>query len=275
MQQSNLAVGPKQVVVIWDFDGAIGQLNSSLPYNFNFRNLQREIDNVRAALDVMQKFSICSTFAVTGFTAETGLHPYTCPDLIHEIALLGHEVASHSWRHEWLPLFTRQQAKRSLARSRSTLKNVTGGEIYGFVPPHNRPMTWWRKGAFSLGDRGVYPFFPLADMGAVIGLCLEAGYRWIRISYKPMWGHIADLTGRVLRHGDMLVLENHYVGFDKRVQNHILNSPKKYHIVSAHPLMLDFPDKTEHMSNFCEFLQVLTSAGVHFTTPGSLQSEER
>ena len=37
----------KKIILIWDFDGAIGLINASYPYNFNFANLKREQDQVR------------------------------------------------------------------------------------------------------------------------------------------------------------------------------------------------------------------------------------
>jgi len=37
----------KKIILIWDFDGAIGLINASYPYNFNFSNLKREQDQIR------------------------------------------------------------------------------------------------------------------------------------------------------------------------------------------------------------------------------------
>lgn len=263
----------KRVLLIWDLDGAVGQINASMPYNFHFAQFERELNNVMHALDIMTDSGIRSTFAITGFSAEEGLYPYTFPELIREIAGRGHEVASHSWRHEWLPLFSREQGRRSLMRSRTALERLTGDKVYGFVPPHNRPMTWWGRGALSLGDRGWFPFFPLADNGSVIRLCQDTGYSWIRISYKPIWKKASDLTGKIWYHKSFMILENHYVGFDDRVIRHIIASKKQYHIVSAHPLMLDFTDKSESMTCFKDFIKkLLIVPGLKFVTPRDIQA---
>ena len=151
----------KKIILIWDFDGAIGQINSSYPYNFNFDNFETEINNVRYLLEVLDQYKIKCCFAITGFSAEKGVFPYVFPELIAEIHNYGHEIASHSWRHEWTPIFKQEQISKSLKRSKFALEKVINTTINGFVPPHNRPMTWINRGAFSIGDRGFYPFFKI------------------------------------------------------------------------------------------------------------------
>src|SRR5690606_12188309 len=160
----------KKIILIWDFDGAIGQINSSFPYNFNFSNLETEINNVRCSLDILDKYKIKCCFAITGFSAEEGIYPYSFPELIKEISDRGHEIASHSWKHEWSSIFQKKQIEKSLIRSKHILELTTRSSVIGFVPPHNRPMTWLRKGAFSLGDRGIYPLFKMADNKNIIAL---------------------------------------------------------------------------------------------------------
>lgn len=273
----------KKIILIWDFDGAIGQINSTLPYNFNFKQLAREQDNVRYILDVLDRYHIKSTFAITGFSAEEGIEPYVFPELIHEISARGHEVASHSWRHEWISLFTKQQVSKSLIRSKASLENAmgAGGQVIGFVPPHNRPMTWWARGALSIGDRGLFPLFPMGDTSQLIKVLKEAGYKWIRVSYQPMSAkiglHKSALTGRVLYHKGIMVLENHYTGFDSVVVDHILNSSKETFTVSAHPLMLDFENKAENRGNFGLFLERLTNTdqSIEFVRPCDLLTKDQ
>jgi peptidoglycan/xylan/chitin deacetylase (PgdA/CDA1 family) len=268
----------KKIILIWDFDGAIGLINASYPYNFNFKNLQREQNQVELALDILDEYGIKCCFAITGFSAEEGLAPYTFPALIKEIHHRGHEVASHSWRHEWSSIFQLKQVDKSLKRSQLALEKAIDHQqkVIGFVPPHNRPMSWLKRGAFSWGDRGIYPFFKAADNESIIKLLNQNQYKWVRVSYKTLVQKLFKLkrnpTGRVINYKGVLVLENHYTGFDPFVVNHILNTNYSTYTISAHPLMLDFPNKKESMANFNQFLEQLTSSGqkIEFVRPMDL-----
>lgn len=265
----------KKIILIWDFDGAIGQINSSYPYNFNFENFETEINNVHYLLEILEKHQIKSCFAVTGFSAEQGKFPYVFPDLIKEIYQKGHEIASHSWRHEWTPIFKEDQISKSLKRSKQSLEKVIESEVIGFVPPHNRPMTWIRRGAFSLGDRGLFPFFKMGDNNSLLKLLVEKDYKWIRVSCKNFFNRIGrkkNITGRVFTSNGILILENHYTGFDKVVVNHILNTNFSTYTISAHPLMLSFKNKKESKEEFENFITVLTKRenNIEFVTPNEL-----
>lgn len=264
--------------MIWDLDGAIGQINSSFPYNFDFRTLETELENVRYALGKLEEYQAKVCFAVTGFSAEEGLYPYVFPELIHEISSRGHEIASHSWRHEWTPVFSRKQVRLSLERSKSALEKCTtnGSSVMGFVPPHNRPMTWFRKGAFSLGDRGLYPFFQMGDGSQLLKELKLTGYEWVRVTCQNVLQKLRlrprNFTGRVYRHNGIWIFENHYAGFDERVISHILNTEHPTYTVSAHPLMLSLKDKIENKENFQRFLEAVAGKpdSIEFATPGSI-----
>ena len=132
------------------------------------------------------------------------------------------------------------------------------------MPPHNRPMSWIKRGAFSLGDIGLYPFFKTGDMTTVLNLLKKNDYKWIRVSYKNLFHKLGFskriLTGRVKKLNNLVVLENHYNGFDQLVINEILNSNREHYIVSGHPLMLSSPYKAESKENFEKFInQILNS----------------
>lgn len=267
----------KKILLIWDFDGPIGQINSSYPYNYHHENLEEEINNVKWVLQILKEKKIKTCFAITGFSAEKGVYPFNFPEFINEIASQGHEIASHSWRHEWVPIFKRDQISKSLKRSKMVLERAINSEntVVGFVPPHNRPMTWLRRGAFSIGDRGVFPFFKLGDNEKLINLLKETDYRWIRVSYNSFFSKIGlvkkNLTGRIIKHKGVLVLENHYTGFDKKVLNHILSTNYNTYTVSAHPYMLSLEGKDESKENFLNFLDTLLSSNqnIEFVLPSS------
>jgi len=267
----------KKIILIWDFDGPIGQINSSYPYNFRFENLEVEIDNVKWILKELKSRGIKCCFAITGFSAEKGVYPYTFPELIHEISKQGHEIASHSWRHEWTPIFKKDQIDKSLKRSKMALENVLESKqkVTGFVPPHNRPMTWWQRGAFSVGDRGIFPFFAMGSTENLLKLLTKNDYQWIRVSYKNIFTKFGffkrNKTGRVMKYKGLLVLENHYTGFDEMVVKHILTTNYPTYTISAHPFMLSLPDKKESRKNFLNFLNEIEKTGqkIEFVLPSS------
>jgi peptidoglycan/xylan/chitin deacetylase (PgdA/CDA1 family) len=265
----------KQIFLIWDLDGAIGQINSALPYNFNYKQLQRELDNVHSLLDKLDEYGIKCCFAITGFSAEEGIYPYVFPDLIREISKRGHEIASHTWRHEWIPLFRKGQIEKSLRRSKEALERCIGKNdaVVGFVPPHNRPMSWISRGAFSFGDRGVFPFFEMGDNGSLMKLLNKVGYKWVRISFHPFLKKILPtripLAGEIKWRDNLMIMENHHTGFDDQLLDHVLNGSDLTHTISAHPLMIDYPDKSENMKNFEDFIvAVKKREGIEFLLPG-------
>lgn len=265
----------KKIIITWDFDGPIGLINASYPYNFHFSNLEREINNARAILAILDTYQIKTCFAITGFSAEEGKFPYTFPDFIEEIYERGHEIASHSWRHEWSSIFQLNQVDKSLKRSKSSLENAVNDkqQVVGFVPPHNRPMTWIRRGAFSWGDRGVFPFFKAADSESIVELLNKNDYKWLRVSYSNLLNKVKLIaknpTGRVINYKGILLLENHHTGFGKEVTAHVLNTNYPTYTLSAHPLMFDYNNKKENKENFLYFLEAIKNSGqdIEFVRP--------
>ncbi|CAM3987138.1 MULTISPECIES: polysaccharide deacetylase family protein [Flavobacterium] len=268
----------KKIILIWDFDGPIGQVNATNPYNFKFENLEKEIQNVKWIVEYLEEKNIKCCFAITGFSAENGEYPFCFPNFIKEIASKGHEIASHSWKHEWTPIFKEYQVSKSLKRSKMALEKTIEqeGQVLGFVPPHNRPMTWIRRGAFSLGDRGIWPFFKMGDNQNVLKLLKINNYRWVRVSYKNIFMKLGfvkrNLTGRVIRKNGILILENHYTGFDEKVISHILSTNHETYTVSAHPFMLSLENKNESKINFLNFIDQLTKSNqnISFVLPSEL-----
>jgi len=112
-------------MIIWDYDSALGQINSSFPYNFKYDPIYQEIENVEYILRKAAELEIKMTFACLGFAAEKGIPPFNIPDQIKKISDSGHEIASHSWKHEWFPYLTDKQIYKSLERSKYSLEECT------------------------------------------------------------------------------------------------------------------------------------------------------
>lgn len=253
-----------RLFIVWDYDGAVGHINATYPYNFNEEAFPQEIENVEKILEKSKSLAIPMVFAVTGFSAEPGTYPYHIPEQIKKIYDQGHEIASHSWRHEWLPYLQAEQLEKTLKRSKMILEKCIGkeGAVQGFVPPFNRPMTWLRKGAYSRGDRAFGKFFPGSDLNGLIDVCSKLGYRWVRTCYRPLVEKLLrkngnrDLTRVWSREKGVLCVPNNYTGFDEAAHSLLDLAINKQCdlLVSGHPGALS-RKHSESEENFNSFLE--------------------
>lgn len=231
--------------LIWDFDAAIGQINSTYPYNYHEELLYKEIENVETILKYVYDHKLPMIFAITGFAAERGVFPFHIRDLIRKIHFDGHEIASHSWKHEWLPFLELEQLRKSLKRSKMILEDCIGEKdiIRGFVPPFSRPMSWLRKGAYSFGDKALGPNFECNDIQKIIPIAKNLGYNWMRVTYRTLFEKITKLDKpRSLKRewyneGGLICVPNNYVGFDNKAIDIINLGIKNQRdiIISGHP----------------------------------------
>jgi len=258
-----------KVAIVWDFDAAAGQLNATFPYRWREETLFEELDCVREILRLAASHHLPMTFAITGFAAEEGVHPYHVPDLVREIARQGHEVASHSWRHEWLPSLTGEQLRRSLVRSKEALERCAGeGAVVGFVPPFNRPMTWIARGAVSFGDRPSVPFGPGADMGFLLRHIRSAGFRWCRVSSRSPIARRRRApvpSARWPCRCGVTCVPHAYCGFDSGARELVLKARASGAavVLSGHPRALTFgrSESRGELAELCDLLAALRDQG--------------
>ena len=242
-----------KICLIWDFDSAIGQINSQYPYNYNYKNLLTEIENVRRILTISESLDGKMVFAISGFSAEEGVFPYSIKELIVEIYQRGHEIASHSWKHEWFPFLDKSQILKSLTRSKKALESCIGVEntILGFIPPFNRPMSWYKKLSFSLGDKKIGYKYPGSNLSSLLPLVSECGYKWIRITYNPILeklfkiDSIASLSRKWQYSDNIFCVHHNYCGFDRKALELIEKSIalKSNIIITGHPIGLSLNGK--------------------------------
>lgn len=264
--------------MIWDYDSALGQINSQLPYNFHFTPIYQEIENVEYILKTAAANNLKMTFACLGFAAEPGNIPFNNPEQIKKIFNEGHEIASHSWKHEWFPYLTEKQIQKSLERSKSSLEKCLGQNnvVTGFVPPHSRPMSWRKKFSVSFGDRALYPFHKGADLGFVIKQLSMLNYKWCRVlkSYKPLWGKISNPdNGKIFFkkwevHNNVICVPQHHTGFDEPALKYLNKAVElnETAVIVGHPAALS-RNGTESLANFNKFID----EAVKYKSAGKLE----
>jgi hypothetical protein len=188
---------PGKLLIFWDYDtqwGADRSRSSGGPKNWG----HLEFENTERLLDLHAKYNVPACFAVVGAAALPGERPYHDPTQIRRIHEAGHEVASHSFRHEWLPGLEQKALRETLSQSKDALEQCIGAPIVSFVPPYNQPFDYPAGWSFSLSERkqvknGRTNLKQLCEMLA------ECGYRLSRVSYRPILQRVMErLSGRNL-----------------------------------------------------------------------------
>jgi hypothetical protein len=157
-----------------------------------------EFDNTERVLELHAEYEVPACFAVVGAAALPGERPYHDPDQIRRIYAAGHEIASHSHRHEWLPGLDPMTLRETLYSSKDSLEQCIGAPVISFVPPFNQPFDYPEGGAFSLSERREAGR-KRTDLRRLCEALCEAGYRFCRVAYRPMHIWIAErLFGRRL-----------------------------------------------------------------------------
>ncbi len=152
------------------------------------RQESRVETNVHRVLDLLDRHRVKATFFVLGWVAERR------PRLVGEIALRGHEVASHGYGHRLVYTQTRGEFAEDLKRSLGVL-----GEALAGVPGHEHgAIRGYRAPSFSI-TRAV----PWA-----VDVIQDSGLRYDS-SIMPATGHhrygIADAPRFAHAHGNGLL----------------------------------------------------------------------
>jgi hypothetical protein len=247
-----------KLIIIWDFDGMIGQINSSMKYDWNDTDAFVEINNALYIQSLSNMYDLKQCFAVTGVSMASSLPGFSLKEIIQKMYDNGSEIASHSWKHEWFPALTTKQATLSLIASKSIIeKSISGCSIKGFVPPFTRPMTWVSQFNYSFGDRFLYPFHSLSNQDSLLNLSINSGYNWVRVKKRPIykkWSKSIYLP-QPFFYDQLICFPNHHTGFDS-VSIQKLNyavKHKKTYIINGHPLGLS-NGITENKELFDKFI---------------------
>lgn len=90
---------------------------------------ERARDNTLRVLELLAATETKATFFVLGLVA------VKFPDLVKSIRAAGHEIALHGYDHRPVHAMTREEFRRDIRRSRSTIEDVTGERIIGYRAP--------------------------------------------------------------------------------------------------------------------------------------------
>jgi len=108
-------------------------------------------------LDILDQSKVKATFFVLGWISEKH------PEIIRQIAGLGHEIGSHGYNHEKLYDMTPDSFVSFLDRAKKATEDATGQPVLGHRAPYwtlTRRSLWAVEGLRKLGftfDSSVYP----------------------------------------------------------------------------------------------------------------------
>jgi hypothetical protein len=181
------------LLLFWDYDTQWGADRSRLAVGRQNWGV-REFENTERLLDVLAAYDIRSCFAVVGAAALPGARPYHDPAQVRRIHAGGHEIASHSHRHEWLPALAPSMLRETLRTSKDALEQCIGAPVDCFVPPYNQPYDYIQGLAISLAERREAGN-TRTDLRGLCEALFETGYRTARVFYQPLHRR---LLGRLL-----------------------------------------------------------------------------
>ncbi|RYE26327.1 MAG: hypothetical protein EOP51_00685 [Sphingobacteriales bacterium] len=253
------------VLLIWDYDTPVTRITTTNPYNCNFHQWLAEEDHVKYILKTAKQLDAKFTFAVVGFGAEISVAPFDVRHVIQQIHADGHEIASHSWKHEWLPHLSKFQLNKTVERSKWILEQCTGSTVNGFVLPHDRPMSWLSKLAFSAGDRSLYPFFPGADIDGVAKALRAHQYKWMRYNARLVTQKLTDWNGskpelkrtkKFYQSNGFHFVPEHCMEFGQATIDSLnwAADNNKTLVIAGHPAALGF--KQENLDNYNRFVEL-------------------
>ena len=274
----------KKLLIFWDYDTQFGadRTRSSAPADWG----ALEFDNTSRLLDLHASFGIPACFAVVGAAAQPGERPYHDPAQIRQIYAAGHEIASHSLYHDWLPGLNEAQLLDTLRQSKDALEQCIGAAVTSFVPPYNQPFDFPARGSFSLSERRAARG-GRTDIPALCRALAETGYSFCRIAYQTPLERARRLLGfdgpqRPSRPTALEEVEgvtclrlSHSAGFGGQIMADLGAPGSEFIVAYGHPHSLTRGGSQDerHYLPFLERVQALAAAGsLQVVTPRQLLS---
>ena len=94
-----------------------------------------------------------------------------------------------------LPALGGRKLRETLRCSKSALEQCIGAEVTTFVPPYNQPFDHPRGWSFSISERRAVRHDRI-DVARLCEALREEGYRFSRLSDRPLTIRLAEFVGR-------------------------------------------------------------------------------
>jgi hypothetical protein len=181
---------PAQLVLFWDYDTQWGADRSRTPGGPKGWGAL-EFENTERLLELHAEYDVPACFAVVGSAALRGERPYHDPGQIRRIHEAGHEVGSHSHRHEWLPGLNKTALRDTLSASKEAIEQCIRSPVTTFVPPWNQPFDYPRRLSISLSERREVRS-QRTDLRRLCEMLVDTGYRFCRVAYRSLYERLID-----------------------------------------------------------------------------------
>jgi Polysaccharide deacetylase len=184
------------LLFFWDYDTQWGADRSRSPGGPKSWG-PLEFVHTERLLELHREYQVPACFAVVGAAALPGERPYHDPEQIRRIHNAGHEVASHSFHHDWLPALEDKALTETLHRSKEALESCIGAKVVTFVPPFNQPFDCVQRFSLSVSER-LAVRRQRTDLAKLCSTLAKVGYHFCRVAYRPMHERLIDrLQGEV------------------------------------------------------------------------------
>jgi hypothetical protein len=183
-----------KLLLFWDYDtqwGADRSRSANGPKSWG----HLEFENTERLLDLHAQYNVPACFAVVGAAALPGNRPYHDPEQVRRIHGAGHEIASHSLYHEWLPGLRPRALKDALTKSKDALEQCIGAPVVSFVPPFNQPFDYPAGWSISLSERRAVAE-GRTDLQRLCETLSECGYKFCRVCYRPILQRLLERLKR-------------------------------------------------------------------------------
>ena len=271
-----------RIAISFDYDSPAGYRES-----FQMRDFPGNADyeGTEILLKVLRKHGVKVTFGVVGQAALPGEPPDNCQEQIQAIHREGHEIASHSMNHRFIPPMCDSELLGELTSSKRALEACIGERIKGFIPPFNRPCHFPNAGAFSISEvlgldgrgRGRQ------SVGSMLRTLNAAGFEWSRVSFQNKLFQLALRFGitaerppmRPFIYNNMVAVPLHQTGFGNGARNLIRRWRNTDHVLTlyGHPnqaLSANGQNAKELDSLLSEFRAERENGALVFNTMGEI-----